>query len=119
MAIILSAFQLENYSERFMEENNLVPLITNLAQQHLTYVVFAGAGLSIDAKVPSGWDILIETLKPLYLEEKNAKTLPKNYPSVINRWYINHKIYSKMGYSEILELVYKGKVERKEFLKEF
>ncbi|MCH7536157.1 MAG: SIR2 family protein [Bacteroidetes bacterium] len=102
-----------------MEENNLVPLITNLATRNRHYVVFAGAGLSIDAGVMSGWEILIETLKPLYLEEKKNKKLPNNYFSLIDKWYSNHKKYSKMDYSEILELVYEGDLERKGFLKDF
>lgn len=102
-----------------MTENNLVPLIINLASRNRHYVVFVGAGLSIDAGVMSGWEILIETLKPLYLEEKKSKKLPNDYFSIIDKWYTNHKTYSKMGYSEILELMYEGDLERKEFLKQF
>ena len=102
-----------------MEDNNLVPLITNLATRNRHYVVFAGAGLSIDAGVKSGWDILIETLKDLFIKEKKIEELPENYYSEIEKWYLKHPKYSKMGYSEILSLMYEGDVERKEYLKEF
>lgn len=99
--------------------DNLVPLITNLATKNKHYVVFAGAGLSRDADVMSGWDILIETLKPLFLEERKLEKPPEDYTTVIEEWYLKHKTYKKMGYSDILKLMYEGDVERREYLKKF
>jgi len=83
------------------------------------YVIFVGAGFSKDAGVKSGWDILIETLKPLYIRENNLSALPEDYYSKIENWYLNHKEYRKLGYSDILELMYKGNIERREYLRQF
>ncbi|MCH7619742.1 MAG: SIR2 family protein, partial [Candidatus Marinimicrobia bacterium] len=99
--------------------DNLVPLITNLASRNRDYVIFVGAGLSKDAGVRSGWDILIETLKPLYLEENKLEELPEDHYQLIQEWYLNHKEIEQLGYSEILELMYKGNIERRDYLKKF
>lgn len=99
--------------------NDLLPLITNLATRNRDYVVFMGAGFSKDAGVKSGWDILIETLKPLYVDETGISELPEDYYSKIENWYLSHEKYNTLGYSEILELFYKGEIERREYLRAF
>jgi len=99
--------------------DSLLPLITNLATKNRDYVIFVGAGFSKDAGVKSGWDILIETLIPLYVNENNLSELPTDHYSKVEDWYLKHNEYSKLGYSEILELLYKGEIERREYLKKF
>lgn len=99
--------------------NDLLPLITNLSTRNRDYVVFVGAGLSKDAGIKSGWDILIETLKPLYIVENNLLKLPNDYYKQIESWYLNHNKYKDLGYSSILELMHEGDVERREYLKQF
>ncbi len=99
--------------------NPLIPLITSLATRNRNYVLFAGAGLSKDAGVKSGWEILIETLKPLYIDEKSLTVLPDDYQSDIEKWYLEHEKLNKLGYSEILEIMHKGEIERREYLKDF
>lgn len=99
--------------------NDLLPLITNLSTRNRDYVVFVGAGFSKDAGVKSGWDILIETLKPLYVDEAGISELPEDYYSKIENWYLSHEKYSTLGYSDILELFYKGEIERREYLRTF
>ena len=108
-----------NIIERSFSMNPLLPLITNLSNQKREYVLFAGAGLSKDAGVKSGWDILIETLKQIYIDEKKITELPKNYYEEIQDWYLKHKSLNKLGYSEILEILYKGDIERREYLRQF
>lgn len=97
----------------------LLPLITNLSTRKREYVLFLGAGVSKDAGVKSGWDILIETLKPLYIRENKLKELPEGYYSKIQEWYLNHKKYRKLGYSQLLELMHEGDIERREHLKQY
>ena len=99
--------------------NSLLPLITNLSTKNREYVVFVGAGFSKDAGIKSGWDILIETLKPLFIDEKKLDTLPENHYEEIENWYLGHQELSKQGYSEILEILYPGEMERREYLKQF
>jgi hypothetical protein len=98
---------------------NLLPLITNLSTRNREYVIFVGAGFSKDAGIKSGWDILIETLKPIYIDENNLSELPENHYKLIEEWYINHEQYNKLSYSSILELMYDGDLERREYLKKF
>ncbi|MDP8202318.1 MAG: SIR2 family protein [Candidatus Tenebribacter burtonii] len=99
--------------------NELVPLIASLATRNRNYVLFAGAGLSKDAGVKSGWDILIETLIPLYIAEKEIDELPANHSKDIEEWYLQHESFSKLGYSEILELMHRGEIERRDYLEKF
>ncbi|MDO9577595.1 MAG: SIR2 family protein [Candidatus Cloacimonadales bacterium] len=99
--------------------NNLVPLSANLITRNRNYVLFVGAGLSKDAGVKIGWDILIETLQPIYLAEEEITELPANYKKDIEKWYLEHETYNKFGYSEILELVHKGEIERRDYLEKF
>ena len=103
---------MENYME-----NNLLPLCVNLAEKNNDYIVFLGAGFSKDAGIKSGWEILIDTLKPLFVEENKDQKLDENYMQIIEKWYLEHPKYSKLGYSDILELVYPGPIERREYLK--
>ncbi len=97
----------------------LLPLVTNLATRNREYVFFVGAGLSKDAGVKSGWDILIETLKPIYITENNPTELPENYYQHISQWYLDHATLRNLGYSEILEQLYEGDIERREYLRQF
>jgi hypothetical protein len=43
--------------------NPIIPLSYNLSDGRRKYVLFCGAGISKDAGVPTGWDILLETLR--------------------------------------------------------
>jgi hypothetical protein len=97
----------------------LLPLIVNLSSKNREYVVFVGAGFSKDAGIKSGWDILIETLRPIYYSENNITQESESDYKDIENWYMNHETYSKLGYSDILEIMKKGDIERREYLKQF
>ena len=97
----------------------LFPLINNLATGNRDYALLIGAGVSKDAGIPTGWEILIETLTPLYITETNCKKLPENANKVIEDWYLKHEKYKDLGYSDVLEKIYKGDIERREYLKKF
>ena len=99
--------------------NPLTRLITNLANQKREFVVFAGAGLSKDAGIKTGQDILIETLKLLYMQEKNLADLQDNQNQIIEDWYLAHEKLSKLNYSSLLEELFPGNIQRKEYLKRF
>jgi hypothetical protein len=99
--------------------NPLLPLVTNLSTRNREYVVFVGAGFSKDAGVKSGWDILIETLIPIYSDDKELDSLPDGCYSQVEEWYLSHEELNQLGYSEILERLYEGEIERREHLKKF
>lgn len=99
--------------------SSILPLVTNLATRNRDYVVFAGAGLSKDAGVKSGWDILIESLRPLYITDTKIEEVKEITPTEIVSWYLANENIKNLGYSEILEKMYPGNIERREYLKQF
>lgn len=99
--------------------NELLPLITNLATQNRDYAMFVGAGFSKDAGIMSSWDVLIETIKPLFIKENNIRKNEKIVNHDIEKWYLENEKINKLGYSQILEMMYKGDVERREYLSQF
>jgi hypothetical protein len=102
-------------------KNTLLPLITNLATNNKEYVAFVGAGFSKDAGIMSSWDVLIETLRPLYINENkiDEEGDVKILSSDIEKWYLSNDELNKLGYSDILELIYKGDIERREYVSSF
>lgn len=102
-----------------MADRALLRLISELASYPKHYVVFVGAGLSKDADVPGGWDILLETLKDHYVEENDIDDRNNINSDDIWNWYKNHLVFKNLGYFEIVELMKKGNVVRSEYLKQF
>lgn len=49
--------------------NQIIPLSYNLADGKKKYVLFCGAGVSKDAGIPTGWDILLGTLRRIRVQE--------------------------------------------------
>ena len=49
--------------------NQIIPLSYNLADGKKKYVPFCGAGISKDVGIPTGWDILLETLRHIRAQE--------------------------------------------------
>ena len=98
--------------------NKLVPLITNLSSLNKDYAVFVGAGFSKDAGIPSGWDVLIDTVKLVYLQEVNlTEEEAKNLnAATIEKWYLENDDINSLGYSEILEVLFLGEIERQQYL---
>ena len=100
--------------------NEVANLCSKLHSKNREYAVLFGAGFSKDAGVFSAWDILIDTLKPLYIQEYKKKYTNDNIIennelyNDINTWYSrnhNHfRIPTGWGYDEEkgveLELVY-------------
>ena len=99
--------------------DDLFSLITNLVTRKREYVIFVGAGFSRDAGVPSGWDILVDTFKKIYIHENEITDANKLTDKVVEEWYLAHPEYSQFGYSEVLEKIFKGDIERREYLKSF
>ncbi|MDA3886082.1 MAG: SIR2 family protein, partial [Candidatus Delongbacteria bacterium] len=102
-----------------MSLNEFLPLVANLATQNRDYAVFVGAGFSKDADLPTGWDILIDTLKPIYIMKHEKDTNPVVSYEAIEDWYKNDDDFNKMGYSEILEYSQSGEISRREYLKKY
>lgn len=97
-----------------MNLNNIIPLSYNIADGKRRYVLFCGAGISRDAGIPTGWDILLETLKKIRnQEESEGKEYSKEE---MKKFY--EKNFKDSAYSEVLESLFPSIEEQREFLKE-
>ncbi len=78
------------------------------------YILFAGAGVSKDAGIPTSWDLMLKTAGLLYAAEGNTEI--DNLK--LEEWFIKSK-YSKMKYSELIGQIYPTYPEQQNFLKKY
>lgn len=78
------------------------------------YILFAGAGVSKDAGVPTSWELMLKTASILYASEGNTDTDNVN----LEEWFIQSK-YSEMKYSELIGKIYQSYPEQQSFLKQY
>ncbi|KAF5430365.1 hypothetical protein C5S39_07760 [Candidatus Methanophagaceae archaeon] len=52
--------------------NPIFPLSYNLADGKKKYVLFCRAGVSKDAGIPTGWEILLETVRHIRTQEEGV-----------------------------------------------
>ena len=93
--------------------NPIIPLSYNLADGKKKYVLFCGAGISKDAGIPTGWDILIETLRLIRNQEDGEI---KEYSNEDMEVYYEDN-YKGATYSEIIEKLFPSIEEQRAFLK--
>lgn len=96
--------------------NPMIPLAINLADGRRRFILFCGAGVSKDGGIPSGKDILIDTLGKIYQQEQKKEKYSKED---IENWYQQHKSLKGMTYSQILDLVYPGMEQKRLYLNGF
>ena len=92
--------------------NQIIPLSYNLADGKKKYVLFCGAGVSKDAGTPTGWDILLETLRHIRAQEDGKS---KEYTDKEMEAYYE-KNFKDSTYSEIIESLFPSREEQREFL---
>ncbi len=99
------------------EENELkkIALANSLAVEGRRFILFCGSGVSKDADVPTGWDILLETLKLLRHHKENCKL---DYSHKQMELYYNEH-YTGMTYSKIIETLYPNNEDQRTFLNSF
>ena len=95
--------------------NPIISLAYNMADCRQKYVLFVGAGVSKDAGVPSGWDILIHTLEKIMMQEDGARKISKEE---IEKYY-KEKYEDRFGYSEIMGQLFPSNEEQRDYLKSF
>lgn len=96
-----------------MDINNVIPLSYNVADGKKKYVLFCGAGISKDAGVPTGWDILLQTLRVIRSQEEKQST---EYSDTDMEKYYKEK-YKDKTYSEVIEALFPSIEEQRDFLK--
>jgi NAD-dependent SIR2 family protein deacetylase len=92
--------------------NPTIPLSYNLADGRKKYVLFCGAGVSKDTGIPTGWDILLETLKLIRTQEEGES---KEYTGKEMETYYEEN-FKDSTYSEIIESLFHSREEQREFL---
>lgn len=98
-----------------MNINPLIPLAYNIADFKKRYVLFCGSGVSIDAGVPTGWDVLIETIRIIRQQEDGKNN---NYTTEdLEKYY--EKKYKGKTYPEIIGSIFPSNEEQRDFLSKF
>ncbi|MDD3427439.1 MAG: SIR2 family protein [Caldisericia bacterium] len=93
--------------------NPIVRLIANALPGEKKYVLFAGAGISKDAGVPTAWDLMLKTAGILYVAENPEKEIIN---IDLEKWFLESE-YAQMEYSELMELIYSKNPDQQDFLK--
>ena len=78
------------------------------------YILFAGAGVSKDAGIPTAWDLMIKTAALLYAAENEVQDSNIN----LEEWFTNSK-YAEMSYSELIEQIYPHYPDQQNFFKSY
>ena len=92
--------------------NPIVKLAASALPGEKKYILFAGAGVSKDAGIPTAWDLMLKTAGLLYAADSEVVN-----PSVnLEEWFIGSK-YAQMEYSELIEKLYPSYPDQQDFLK--
>jgi len=94
--------------------NPIVKLIANALPGDKKYILFAGAGVSKDAGIPTTWDLMLKTAGILYVADNPDKENNSDFD--LKKWFIESK-YAQMEYSELMELLYSKNPDQQDFLK--
>lgn len=94
--------------------NPIVKLAASALPGEKKYILFAGAGVSKDAGIPTTWDLLIKTASLLYATDN------KDIDKTVNleEWFKNSK-YFMMVYAELIEKIYPNYPDQQTFLKNY
>jgi len=94
--------------------NSLIRLAANALPGEKKYVLFAGAGVSKDAGIPTAWDLMLETAKYIYLNAHPDQDEREVTSKEIEDWFVDSE-YAKMEYAEIVGGIYATPSEQQGF----
>ncbi len=97
--------------------NPIVKLAASALPGEKKYVLFAGAGVSKDAGVPTAWDLMLKTATLLYAAD-NLESTSEVTSEEIENWFTKSD-YSNMEYADLMEILYPTYPEQQTFLKEY
>ena len=95
--------------------NPIFPLSYNLADGKKKYVLFCGAGVSKDAGIPTGWEILLETVRHIRTQKEGEN---KEYTDKEMETYYEEN-FEDYTYSDIIESLFPSTEEQRAFLENF
>lgn len=90
--------------------NSIVTLVANALPNEKRYILLCGAGVSKDAGIPTGWEIMLNTAD--YIRKSHSEY---NENENIESWFKNSE-YKNATYSELLEKVFPTTVSQQEYL---
>ncbi len=90
--------------------NSSVRLAASALPGEKKYILFAGAGISKDAGIPTTWDLMLKTAGLLYAADHDAVDDVN-----IEEWFAESK-YAQMGYAELMEGIYPNYPDQQNFL---
>ncbi len=92
--------------------NPVIPLAYNMADGAGRYALFLGAGVSKDAGIPSGTDILFKTLQLVrHMETGSAK--PPSNREILHYYQAN---FADKSYSDIISALFPSNEEQRNYL---
>jgi hypothetical protein len=94
--------------------NPIVRLAATALPGDRKFILFAGAGLSKDAGIPTAWDLMLKTAGLLYASENQSVDTSID----LQEWFIKSK-YSQMTYAELIGQIYPNHPDQQQFLKEY
>ena len=94
--------------------NPIVKLAASALPGEKKYILFAGAGVSKDAGIPTAWDLMLKTASLLYAADNEVTDSDID----LEKWFIE-STYAQMGYSELVEKIYPKYPEQQDFLKQY
>jgi len=95
----------------------IVRLAASASPGEKKYVLFAGAGVSKDAGLPTSWDLMMKTAGALWAADNRDDTSIID-ASQLQEWFIKSD-YSKMEYNELMDHIYPNYPDQQSFLKEY
>lgn len=94
--------------------NPIVKLAASALPGDKKYILFAGAGVSKDAGIPTSWDLMLKTASLLYaVENKEIDT-----DVDLEKWFMESK-YAAMEYSKLIGQIYPKYPDQQSFLKDY
>ncbi len=103
-------------NEETYKINPIFSLAVNLAAKPKTFVLFCGAGVSKDAGIPTGWDVVLDTVRKIYMQKHEGRTVSQEQ---LESWYLSDPKLKDMKYSQILHLLFPSMEQKRTYLKQF
>lgn len=97
--------------------NSIVKLAASALPGEKKYVLFAGAGVSKDAGIPTSWDLMMKTASLLYVAENNVGSSSIT-GSQIEEWFLQSD-YARKDYAELMDILYPNSPDQQSFLKKY
>jgi hypothetical protein len=101
-----------------MDTNSKIDPIVKLAVNALPgekkCILFAGAGVSKDARILTAWDLMLETARRLYVNDCGEIDPKVN----IEEWF-NKSPYAQMTYADIMNGLFPTSPQQQDFLKDY